>query len=88
MRFLGSLRKEEHYSFLFAQQAKQIAEATGELVEMFDDSGDDYATHAARIKAIEHACDELTHRVITKLNDSFITPFDREDIYNLSAALE
>lgn len=88
MRFLGLLRKEEDYSFLFAQQAIQIAAATGELVEMFNDKRDDYATHAARIKGIEHACDELTHRVIRKLNESFITPFDREDIYKLSVALD
>ena len=40
------------------------------------------------IKAIEHQCDELTHSISRKLNTSFITPFDREDIYMLSGALD
>ncbi len=73
---------------MFADQAKHIANATDALVGMFDAPSDHYATHAAKIKEIEHACDELTHRIITKLNESFITPFDRDDIYNLSVALD
>ena len=40
------------------------------------------------IKTIEHQCDDLTHSISTKLNKSFITPFDREDIYQLSGALD
>ncbi|MGH7783904.1 MAG: DUF47 domain-containing protein, partial [Candidatus Binatia bacterium] len=35
-----------------------------------------------------HACDVLMHQITTKLNKSFITPFDREDIYTLSVALD
>jgi predicted phosphate transport protein (TIGR00153 family) len=48
----------------------------------------DYEQHSRRIKAFEHECDELTHNVVTRLNKSFITPFDREDIYLLSGALD
>ncbi len=40
------------------------------------------------IKAIEHAGDELTHSVISLLSRSFVTPFDREDIYELSSGLD
>src|SRR5437868_14629215 len=47
-----------------------------------------YSAHLNHIKSIEHACDGLTHSVSTKLNSSFITPFDREDIYMLSGALD
>jgi len=36
----------------------------------------------------QHACDELTHNIATRLNKSFITPFDREDIYTMSTALD
>ena len=88
MGFLGLLPDEAPYHLLFAQQAKHIEEATHALLEMFDDKNDNYAKHAARIKEIEHACDELTYRVVTKLNESFITPFDRDDIYNLSVSLD
>jgi hypothetical protein len=47
-----------------------------------------FESYAKRIKDIEHGCDELTHTVTTKLNKSFITPFDREDIFTLCVALD
>jgi hypothetical protein len=65
-----------------------IFDASRALVEMLADSDGDYAKHAAGIKSIEHACDDLTHTVSVRLNKSFITPFDREDIYLLSGALD
>jgi hypothetical protein len=48
----------------------------------------DLASLAANIKDLEHKGDELTHRVIDELNKTFITPIDREDIHDLSAALD
>ena len=88
MRALSFWPRQEQYASIFAEQAKHIAEAADALVEMFDAPSDDYAKHAAAIKELEHVCDELTHRIITKLSESFITPFDRDDIYNLSVALD
>ena len=65
-----------------------IYDASRLLVEMLGEKGGDYAEQLKRIKAIEHECDDLTHSISTKLNTSFITPFDREDIYMLSGALD
>jgi predicted phosphate transport protein (TIGR00153 family) len=65
-----------------------IYDAARALVEMLNDKGDTYSDHLKRIKTIEHQCDDLTHSISTKLNKSFITPFDREDIYLLSGALD
>jgi hypothetical protein len=65
-----------------------IYDAARVLVEMLSDKDGDYAEHARRIKAIEHSCDDLAHSISTKLNKSFITPFDREDIYTLASALD
>jgi predicted phosphate transport protein (TIGR00153 family) len=65
-----------------------ISDAARELKEMLADKNHDYAEYAKRIKGMEHACDELTHSISTRLNKSFITPFDREDIYLMSAALD
>jgi hypothetical protein len=53
----------------------------GDPKKKFEDYVDD-------LKRIEHECDDLTHKVSTTLNKSFITPFDREDIYLLSSALD
>lgn len=80
--------KEEQYFALFRQMTSYIYDAARALVEMLDDKSGDYAGHVAGIKSIEQACDELTHSIATKLNSSFITPFDREDIYELSSALD
>jgi hypothetical protein len=41
-----------------------------------------------RVKAIEHAGDEITHQIFRKLNQTFITPFDREDMYQLCSTLD
>lgn len=80
--------REEQYFALFTEIAGKIQEAATSLVDMLHGRSEDFEKHAWRIKDLEHGCDELTHKVTTKLNKSFITPFDREDIYTLSVALD
>ena len=88
MGLLNFLPKEEQYFDLFLQMTVYISDAARELKEMLADKNYDYAEYAKRIKGLEHACDELTHSISTRLNKSFITPFDREDIYLMSSALD
>jgi len=52
------------------------------------DNFEDPAGSQRRIKEVEHKGDTQTHEMFKKLNKSFITPFDREDIYALSSALD
>lgn len=82
------LPKEDQYFSLFSQMGSKIEEAAGLLVDMMRGSDEDYDHLSKKIKSIEHECDELNHQVTFKLNKSFITPFDREDIYTLSVALD
>jgi predicted phosphate transport protein (TIGR00153 family) len=82
------LPKEDQYFALFLQMTVKIEEAAGLLVEMLKASDQEFDVLAKRIKSVEHECDELAHSVTTKLNKSFITPFDREDIYTLAMALD
>jgi uncharacterized protein len=82
------LPKEEQYFSFFSQMTSYIYDAARVLVEMLNDKNGSYADYLKRIKEIEHQCDDLTHSISTKLNKSFITPFDREDIYLLSGALD
>jgi uncharacterized protein len=88
MGLLNLLPREEQYFDLFIQMTRYISDAARELKEMLADKNHDYEEYAQRIKGLEHACDELTHTVSTRLNKSFITPFDREDIYMMSSALD
>ena len=80
--------KEEQYFGLFRQMTSHIYDAASKLAEMLAGNAADFQRHLESIKAIEHQCDELTHSISKKLNSSFITPFDREDIYMLSGALD
>lgn len=88
MALFNILPKEEQYFALFSQMTSYIHDASRALVEMLADQSGNYEEHSRRIKIIEHECDELTHKVSTRLNKSFITPFDREDIYLMSSALD
>ena len=88
MGLLNILPKEEQYFTLFIQMTVYISDASRELKEMLNDKNQDYHEYVRRIKGLEHACDELTHSISTRLNKSFITPFDREDIYLMSSALD
>lgn len=82
------LPREDEYFTLFSQMTEKIEEAALILVEMMDENAGDPGPYTKRIKEAEHACDDLMHKVTTKLDKSFITPFDREDIYTLSMALD
>ncbi len=88
MGILNFLPKEEQYFALFIQMTVYISDAARELKEMLADKNHDFEEYVRRIKGLEHACDELTHNISTRLNKSFITPFDREDIYMMSTALD
>jgi predicted phosphate transport protein (TIGR00153 family) len=82
------LPKEDEYFSFFIQMGEKIEEAAKILSEMLKSDGGNYEAFTKRIKDVEHECDQITHSVTTKLNKSFITPFDREDIYTLSVALD
>jgi uncharacterized protein len=82
------LPREDEYFTLFSQMTAKMQEASNALVELTQGSSDNFESVVKRIKDAEHACDSITHEITTKLNKSFITPFDREDIYALSVALD
>ncbi|MBX3289033.1 MAG: DUF47 family protein [Acidobacteria bacterium] len=82
------LPREDEYFLYFTQMTSKIQEAAKILTEMVNDDNGDRMLYIKRIKEVEHACDDLMHQITTKLNKSFITPFDREDIYTLAVALD
>jgi predicted phosphate transport protein (TIGR00153 family) len=81
------LPKEEKYFDLFNNLASQMNESAQLLQKLFSDF-DNRSTYAEQIKAVEHICDEITHDIIKKLNQTFITPIDREDIHALASGLD
>jgi uncharacterized protein len=82
-------KKDEKFFKIFGQMTVYILEAAEILGNMLrNPAATNLASLAAKIKDLEHKGDELTHRVIDELNKTFITPIDREDIHDLSAALD
>ena len=72
---------------LFTTSAQHIVTGAGLLAEMISD-GADRKDVARRMREAEHVCDENTHAIVRKVNSSFVTPFDREDIYSLASGLD
>jgi uncharacterized protein len=73
---------------LFSQQSAHLVTGSSVLTRVL---GADPAAReglAKEMKEIEHAADESTHEIMRKVNSSFITPFDREDIYSLASNLD
>src|SRR5688572_24106124 len=80
--------REDQYFAMFSQMTAKIQEAAALLVELMQGPDENYTSLSKKIKSVEHECDEITHQIAIKLNKSFITPLDREDIYMLSVALD
>ncbi|HET7341359.1 MAG TPA: DUF47 family protein [Methylomirabilota bacterium] len=79
--------REVRFFDLFDQQSQHIVHAADLLHDMI------FAFHDARAKAnaikeVEHQGDQVTHEIVRRLNTTFITPIDREDIHDLATRLD
>ncbi|WP_433180070.1 DUF47 domain-containing protein [Actinoallomurus sp. CA-150999] len=86
MRFRLTPREDSYYD-MFADSANNLVTGARLLVELISE-GADREGIAEKMRACEHAGDEFTHAIMRRLNESFITPFDREDIYRLASTLD
>lgn len=86
MKLKVSQRPEAFFD-LFVESGENLRAATGELRAMVHDY-QDIELKARRIQEREHEGDEVTHAIIRQLNTTFVTPMDREDIYQLATALD
>jgi uncharacterized protein len=82
------LRRERRFYELFDRQAANVVAASRLLRDALAGESAAMPGHQAAIKDLEHAGDELTHEIIQTLHRTFITPFEREDIYALSSGLD
>jgi predicted phosphate transport protein (TIGR00153 family) len=73
---------------LFTRAAENIVRAADDLAALVAADPPDRPALAKRVKDAENAGDELTHEILVKLNSTFVTPFDREDIYRLTSSLD
>jgi uncharacterized protein len=80
--------QENGFFDLFATSAGHLVDGAHELTNLLAVEHSEREAVASRIRDIEHAADKSTHAIMLKVNSSFITPFDREDIYRLASRLD
>jgi predicted phosphate transport protein (TIGR00153 family) len=79
--------KEREFFDLFEEAGANIVRAA-ELLERMLDQWPDHAELARDVLVCEQEGDRITHDIIQRLNSTFVTPIDREDIYALASALD
>lgn len=79
--------KETKFFEMFAEMCSNLHEGARELQNLLRDMKD-VQGGVQRIKELEHRGDDMTHSIITRLNQTFITPFDREDIHKLASSID
>ena len=84
---LRLIPREERFFDMFVEDIANVLAAARELETMLR-SYDDIEARAARLRQMEHQGDELSHAIGRKLDTTFVTPFDREDIHGLISGLD
>ena len=73
---------------LLAEQAQHLTRGADLLTELLGAPKAERKAIATRLREAEHDADEATHTIMRNLNQTFVTPFDRDDIYTLAARLD
>lgn len=79
--------RDNKFFDLFAEMGSNLTEGARLLQQTLADF-QNIEERVRQLKQIEHRGDEMTHNILTKLNQTFITPIDREDIHHLASSLD
>ena len=79
--------RDEGFFVLFDQLAEKVVAASAILHRLFAEPSK-LAQHAAELKEVEHEADVITHGIMQRIDRSFVTPLDREDIHALATSLD
>ncbi len=79
--------KETKFFEMFAEMSGNLIEGA-RLMEQILADFKDVEARVQKLKDIEHRGDDMTHQILVKLNQTFITPFDREDIHRLASSMD
>ncbi len=87
MRIRLTPRQTSFYG-MFARSGKNLVTGASLLKDLLGADPGDRKNIAEKMRAAEHEGDEATHAIMRELNETFVTPFDREDIYRLASSLD
>jgi uncharacterized protein len=79
--------RETKFFRMFAEVSQNVTEGARLLHDILKNPAN-IEERLGRLQEIEHRGDDMTHAIITTLNQTFITPFDREDIHRLTSSLD
>lgn len=79
--------RDEQFYDLFSEVANRLSSSAELLNQLFKNPGQ-LDVHVSNIKVLEHEADDLTHEIIDRIDRTFVTPFDREDIHELASHLD
>jgi uncharacterized protein len=85
---LSLIPQKREFFDLYNRAAENVVAIAERLVELLDRFPDGASDLARRVKDLEHEGDRLTHELVDLLNRTFVTPFDRDDMYRLAGALD
>jgi uncharacterized protein len=80
--------RQNSFYGMFATSGQNLVAGAALLKELLGASFDERKAIAEKMRAAEHAGDEATHAIMRELNETFVTPFEREDIYRLASSLD
>ncbi len=80
-------KKEDIFFDMFVGQIEKVQEAAAKFSALVNDYSD-VNEKVRAMKNIESECDTIVHNILSELNGSFITPFDREDIYAITRQID
>jgi uncharacterized protein len=84
---LRILPRDEKFYDMFTELAVRLTASATLLHELFKSPGE-LDVKVSKIKGLEHEADKLTHDIIDRIDRTFVTPFDREDIHALASELD
>src|SRR5690348_11589191 len=80
--------QEPEFYDLFAQAGENLVVGARLVDELVRADRADRPGLAERLREVEHTGDDQTHRILQKVNSTFVTPFDREDIHRLASLID
>lgn len=87
--FEAILRRKEVFFELIEKSVSKISEGIREFMDMLKNyNREEVERRVSAIKRIEKECDEITHEMFEKLNTTFVTPIEREDLHSLISKLD
>ena len=88
MARISLVPQRKEFFELYSRSAANVVDIAKLLVQLLDRFPEDGHELVRDIKASEHEGDRVTHEIVDLLNRTFVTPFDRDDMYRLAGALD